>query len=449
MRDGAAEADGTGDPLLFKPAKSPSNFELKCEILLASPEVEAGIVFRSSSSGDGYFAALQPDRNQVVLKTLDTGREIATSPLIFDADNRYAVRTTVYRAHICVYVNDFPVVDTVNAEYSRGVSGVYAVGGKAIFQQLNVASYQEKLPAKTYTNSILGRCADPCVLRHEGTYYVYCTYPTDQKTGECGIGLYSSSDLVHWKDHGFVLKKDDSWGDSKFWAPAALEKDGVFYLYYSAETQVCVATSDSPEGPYKQTVQKPLLKDEVRIDPYVFKDDDGQYYLYFVHFRDGNEIWVARLNDDMMSVDESSLQMMIKPDQPWECHKAPVTEGPEVIKHNGMYYLTYSGSHFASPDYAVGYAVSDTPLGPWKKYENNPVLRKTAMVHGPGHHCLTESPDGKERFIIYHCHKEPGTVSPRKMAIDRFQFIPQENGPDIIQVHGPTSSPQPMPSGTR
>ena len=354
-----------------------------------------------------------------------------------------------YHDHICIDVNNYPLIDTTDAEFRNGSAGIHAIYGKAAFHQLKVDSYRERTPGKTFTNSIMGRCADPCVLRYNGKYYVYCTYPSNRRTGECGIGLYSSSDLVHWRDHGFALTQDDSWGNENFWAPAALEKNGVFYLYYSAETQVCVATADSPEGPFKQKDKKPLLKDTIRIDPYILKDDDGQYYIYYVHFGDGNEIWGAKLNDDMMSVDKSSIQLMIKPDQPWECHQAPVTEGPEIIKHNGMYYLTYSGSHFQSPNYAVGYAVSDSPLGPWKKYENNPVLRKTAAVHGPGHHCLTESPDGTERFIIYHCHKEPGTVSPRKMAIDRFYFIPQENGPDIMQVHGPTSSPQPIPSGAR
>lgn len=449
LQNGVATADGSGAPLLFDRSKVPNNFEISCEILPGGEELEAGIVFRSTSEDKGYFAVLQPYRHQVVLKTLGTGREIATAPLITNPDNRYEVHLRVYRDHLRVDVNQLPLIDTVDDEFSTGSAGVYARSGNAGFEQLKASSYRENLPSKTFTNSLMGRCADPCVLRYGGRYYVYCTYPSNRKTGESGIGLYSSTDLVHWKDHGFALKREDSWGNANFWAPAALEKDGVFYLYYSAETQVCVATADSPEGPFKQEIQKPLLKDQIRIDPYILKDDDGQYYIYYVHFGNGNEIWGARLNDDMMSVDESSIQPMIKPDQPWERNKAPVTEGPEIIKHNGLYYMTYSGSHFESPDYSVGYAVSDSPLGPWKKYENNPILRKTAAVHGPGHHCLTESPDGKERFIIYHCHKEPGTVSPRKMAIDRYLFVPQENGPDVMIVHGPTSSPQPMPSGAR
>ncbi len=133
-----------------------------------------------------------------------------------------------------------------------------------------------------------------------------------------GIRLYVSDDLVHWQDHGYTLKKADSWGDSRFWAPGIIEKDGTFYLYYAADTRICVATAKAPLGPFRQVPQKPMLPDSIRIDAHVFKDDDGQVYFYYVHFNKGNQIWGGKLNDDMLSVDETSLRLMVKPDQPWE-----------------------------------------------------------------------------------------------------------------------------------
>src|SRR5690606_2321273 len=139
---------------------------------------------------------------------------------------------------------------------------------------------------------------------------------------------------------------------------------------------------------------------------------------------------------------------MVRPDQAWERHQAPVVEGPEILKHKGVYYLTYSGSHFRHREYAVGYATSDSPLGPWKKYEFNPVMKSTAYALGTAHHCFVESPDGKELFIVYHRHHGPAGAEPRQLSIDRVRFVPDpRGGPDILEIHGPTSSPQPMPSG--
>ena len=79
-----------------------------------------------------------------------------------------------------------------------------------------------------------------------------------------------------------------------------------------------------------------------------------------------------------------------------------VTEVAVVVRRGDTYCLTYSGSHFESPDYAVGYATSGSPLGPWKKYELNPIMKSTAYTHGTAHHCLTISPDDSEMIIVYH-----------------------------------------------
>jgi beta-xylosidase len=246
------------------------------------------------------------------------------------------------------------------------------------------------------------------------------------------------------------VSNEDSWGDRGFWAPDIVEKDGTFYLYYAVEERMCVATADSPAGPFRQQKQAPMEPESIRIDGHIFEDDDGERYFYYVTFGDGNEIWGGRLNDDMISVEPSSLRLMVKPDEPWEQHMAKVTEGAEVLKHKGTYYLTYSGSHFKSPEYAVGYATSDSPLGPWKKYSFNPVMKSTAYAHGTAHHCFTTSPDGKEIFIVYHRHYSATESNPRKLAIDRVRFVPDPaGGPDLLQIHGPTSSPQPLPSSAQ
>ena len=76
-------------------------------------------------------------------------------------------------------------------------------------------------------------------------------------------------------------------------------------------------------------------------------------------------------------------------------------EGAFVVKHDGRYYMTYSANHTGFPHYGIGYATADTPLGPWVKAEENPIAATNVDigVSGPGHSCITKSPDGTEMFI--------------------------------------------------
>lgn len=294
-----------------------------------------------------------------------------------------------------------------------------------------------------FTNPILDGCADPDVIFHEGTYYLYATNTDMKDESELGFKVYSSKDLVCWTDCGMALKAEDSWGEKGFWAPDIVFENGIFYLSYTVEEHLCIAKSTSPLGPFVQDVKEPLHKDTKEIDSHFFQDDDGKWYLYFVRFFDSNQIWGAEMNDDLMSIKEETLTRLLVPDSPWECQQWPVNEAPYMLKHKGLYYLTYSGSHCRS-DYGSGYAISTSPLGNYAKYENNPFLRSNEKVHGVGHHCITWSPDHKEMFLIYHRHFDLATADPRRLCVDRLYFREQENAPDILAVDGPTAGPQPV-----
>ncbi|MGN9763359.1 family 43 glycosylhydrolase, partial [Streptomyces sp. SD31] len=132
-----------------------------------------------------------------------------------------------------------------------------------------------------------GLTADPNIVRFGDTYYIYPT--TDGFPGWSGTRFkaYSSKDLFHWNDHGVVLDlgPDVSWADTRAWAPAIEAKNGKYYFYYSADTNIGVAVSDSPTGPFKDPLGKPLIARGAytgqMIDPAVFTDDDGQSYLYW------------------------------------------------------------------------------------------------------------------------------------------------------------------------
>jgi GH43 family beta-xylosidase len=121
---------------------------------------------------------------------------------------------------------------------------------------------------------------------------------------------------------------------------------------------------------------------------------------------------------------------------------------PEVEFYRGKFYMTYSANHTGFPHYGIGYATADKPLGPWVKADENPIAATNADigVSGPGHSCITTSPDGTEMVIVYHTHADAQKPSgDRVVNIDRIGF--DESGK--LKITGPTRSPQPMPSGTK
>lgn len=297
--------------------------------------------------------------------------------------------------------------------------------------------------AEMFTNPVLDGCADPDVIYYEGTYYLYATNTDMKDDSEMGFKVYTSQDLVHWTDRGMALKACDSWGEKQFWAPDIIFTNNTFYLSYSVEEHLCIATSKSPLGPFIQEVKKPLHEDIKEIDSHFFQDTDGTWYLYFVRFFDSNQIWGAEMTGDLLGIREDTLTRLLVPDTPWECIQWPVNEAPYMLLHKGLYYLTYSGSHCLS-SYGSGYAVAASPLGEFTKYENNPILRSNDKVHGVGHHCITWSPDHTRMFIVYHQHYDRTKMSPRRLCVDRIRFEEREGGPDILVVDGPSTDPQPL-----
>lgn len=286
----------------------------------------------------------------------------------------------------------------------------------------------------TYTNPIYLTYADPDVHLYDGIYYLYAT------GGAGGYRVHTSDDLVHWTDRG-VCASFGLFGKTRwFWAPDVEKINGRFYMVTSCDETLGIAVADSPLGPFKGITEESLYVKS--IDGHLFVDSDGRIYLYFVSWRKTYGIYGVELDPETMLPRPETETLIIKPTEPWEKDRGNVTEGPYLLKHNGLYYMTYSGSHFQSPAYAVGYAVSDSPLGTYQKYESNPIMIGNAFVHGVGHHCIVTDKNGK-MWIVYHCHKEPGAVQPRNVCIDRIRFLPDpDGGIDRLEVYGPTVTPQ-------
>lgn len=208
--------------------------------------------------------------------------------------------------------------------------------------------------------------ADPAPMVYHDTVFLYTGHDEDDAFGFKMHDwlLYTSTDMVNWTDHGVVATLEDfKWvpEDNGAWALQCVERNGKFYLYCPVPNGrgIGVLVSDSPYGPFKDPIGKPLIKNSPQdIDPTVLIDDDGQAYLYW-----GNpNLYYVKLNKDMVSYsgeiikDTSFAKVAGKPDN------FHYQEGPWAYKRNGHYYMSYAST--CCPE-GIGYAMGDSPTGPW------------------------------------------------------------------------------------
>ncbi|MBE7173673.1 MAG: glycoside hydrolase family 43 protein [Williamsia sp.] len=266
--------------------------------------------------------------------------------------------------------------------------------------------------------------ADPAIFHDQHTYYLYGTGAPD------GFPVYTSTDMKQWSrlreaNGGYALKKGEAFGSAQFWAPQVFSSNNKFYMAYAANERIAIASSDHPAGPFRQQTLEPLEAPVKQIDPFVFTDDDGKKYLYHVRLTNGNRIFVAELTDDLKSIKPETLRECITATEPWEntAHSEwPVAEGPSVLKHKNLYYLVYTTNDFRNPDYAVGYATSSSPYGPWKKWSGNPIIsKKTIGQNGTGHGDFVTGKHNR-LYYVFHTHNSDTRVSPRRTAIITIKF---------------------------
>lgn len=299
-----------------------------------------------------------------------------------------------------------------------------------IFFSFSEATAQKVNPINTLDNIFL---ADPTIFFYNGIYYLYGTV---EGNADQGFTVYTSTDLKSWEGpkgakEGFALKKEDAFGTIGFWAPQVFQHKNKFYMVYTANENIAIAESNHPLGPFTSDSKKSLKADVKQIDPYVFIDEDDKIYLYHVRLSEGNRLFVAEMQDDFSAIKEATLKECISAVEPWENTanvKWPVAEGPSIIKHNNLYYFIYSANDFRNPDYAVGYAVSNSPLGPWKKHEENPILHGDILgLRGTGHGDLFKNLQGELLYVL-HTHNSIDKVIPRKTAIIKAHFLPDTSG---------------------
>jgi hypothetical protein len=316
------------------------------------------------------------------------------------------------------------------------------------FEQINKTAISQPLVSHMYT-------ADPSAHVFNGKIYIYPSHDID-----VGIPFNDNGDHFGMEDYhvfsmesitseavdnGVALHVDDvAWAEKQMWAPDAAHKNGKYYLYFPAKRpdgifQIGVAVSDSPEGPF--TAEKEAIKGSYSIDPAVFEDEEGKYYIYFGGIWGGqlqkyrnnkydskneepleNEPAlgpiVAQLTHNMLELAEEPKEIQIL-DENGELLLAGDNdrrffEAPWVHKYNGKYYFSYStgDTHF------ICYAIGDSPYGPFV-YQGrilNPVVGWTT------HHsiCGVEN----DWYLFYHDSSlSKGVTHLRSMKVAKIDYL--------------------------
>ena len=292
----------------------------------------------------------------------------------------------------------------------------------SLFAQNNTTSSSDKSGNPIFK----GWYADPEGVVFGDECWIYPTYSAayDEQTF---MDAFSSKDLVHWTKHSKVLSKENiSWLRRALWAPAVIHANNQYYLFFGANDiqnnnelgGIGVAVSKYPYGPFKDALGKPLIGQIVNgaqpIDQFVFKDDDGQYYMYYGGWGHCN---VAKLSSDLLSLvpfDDGTMYKEITPKN--------YVEGPFMLKRNGKYYFMWSEGGWTGPDYSVAYAISDSPFGPFIR-EGKILQQDEKVARGGGHHSVVKGSGTDEWYIIYHRRPLGETAANhRATCIDRMYF---------------------------
>ncbi|MDD4659573.1 MAG: glycoside hydrolase family 43 protein [Massilibacteroides sp.] len=339
----------------------------------------------------------------------------------------------------------------------------------------------------SFANPLEVEFGDPYVLlASDGKYYMYGT-GAGAVDGFCA---YSSDDLVHWTLEGQVYRGNvsGSWAVANFWAPEVYERNGKFYMFFSADWKenptnelenfrIGVAVSDKPTGPFKEMSDRPLFDPGYPvIDGNIFVDEGGHNYLYFSRccykhpvesevaawakkkglYDEIEESWVygVEIKSDFSAIIGEPVLILRPPvanddaQTEWESRSVTSgevnrrwTEGSCTFKKGDTYYIMYSANFFGGENYAVGYATSKSPLGPYQKSSDNPILQKNTsrggIVTGTGHNSIVRLRDGKQMYCVYH-GRTKATGDERVVFIDRMGI----NAEGHLYVNGPTTAPQ-------
>ena len=291
---------------------------------------------------------------------------------------------------------------------------------------------------KTSINPIVkGWYADPEAMVFGDQYWIFPTFSARYED-QVFLDAFSSKDLIHWEKHPRVLDTSViKWAKQAIWAPSIIEKNNLYYLFFSANDLqkpggpywneknninhyggIGIAVADTPSGPYKDYLGKPLIdqfyNEAQPIDQFVFKDIDDTYYMFYGGWRHCN---LAQLNDDFTGFipwDNDQLFKEITPDG--------YVEGPFVFRRKNSYYFMWSEGNWGNDTYKVAYAMADKVSGPYNRVGT--ILESDKNIAtGAGHNSVINTPNTDQWYIVYHRRPIPNEGRDhRVICIDKLEF---------------------------
>ena len=284
-----------------------------------------------------------------------------------------------------------------------------------------------------------GWYADPEAILLKDKVWIFPTYSAPYKK-QVFMDAFSSKDLVNWTKHERILDTAQvKWAHMAMWAPCVVQKGNKYFLFFSANDiqsaarkkaggaanavddtlgGIGIAVADKPEGPYKDYLGRPLINQYYNgaqpIDQFVFKDVDGQYYIFYGGWGHCN---IGKLNKDFTGLIPFEDGRLVK-----EITPKDYVEGPVMFRKANKYYFMWSEGGWGGPNYRVAYAIADSPLGPFERI-GTILQQDPAVATSAGHHSVIQMPGKDEWYIVYHRRPLGETdANHRVVCIDKMEF---------------------------
>ncbi len=293
-------------------------------------------------------------------------------------------------------------------------------------------------PQKSGNPVLPGKYADPECALFGDTYWIF---PTRSVAYEEGIAFdaFSSKDLISWTKYENILDSSIvKWVREALWAPAIVEKNGKYYLFFSANDiqhpgsqwwrpedafksqygGIGIAVADAPQGPYKDYLGKPHISEFYNnaqpIDQFIFHDLDGKYYIIYGGLKHCN---IGQLNDDftqLVPFTDGSIVKKITPNG--------YVEGSVMFYRNNKLYFMWSEGAWTNSTYQVAYSIANSPFGPFNRI-GEVFERDSTTATGAGHHSVLNIPGTDDWYIFYHRRPVPNENRyDRVTCIERMYF---------------------------
>ncbi|MFN6970662.1 MAG: family 43 glycosylhydrolase [Rheinheimera sp.] len=289
----------------------------------------------------------------------------------------------------------------------------------------------------SFSNPLFPNGADPWLEYFDGNYYLTTTTWTSElvmRKSPTLAGLATATPINVWS-------ATDPKRCCNFWAFEFHRLKGPngyrWYMMYTAgqdgtldhqHLNVLESAGDDPMGPYEY--KGAMMPDVWNIDGNYLTFKDKLYLIYSQWQGDEQLNLIVPMDNPWTLTAGVKPMVLTRPELAWEISGRKVTEGAEVLQHQGRTFVTYSASFCDTPDYKLGLLelTGDDPMNPahWQK-SPEPVFSRTEQVFGPGHNGFFKSPDGKEHWLVYHGNDKPtdGCSATRSLRAQKFSFDQQ------------------------